>query len=310
MADPSQTVTLDVESNVSSGQGMWAAVFRRMSRRPDVIIATVIGLFFIFVALFPGVFTDLDPQRCDIADSKIRPQGFGALHPFGTNLHGCDVLAQLAYGSRPSLILAFTVVGAALIIGVLLGTLSGFYLGWVDAVISRVLEIFLVIPLLLAALLLLSLFKNVNLGGGQFATIIQPAIVLTAFGWMGYTRYVRAAVLEAKNLDYVRAARALGASDLRLMFSHMLPNAIAPVTALVPTAIAGVISAEAVLAFLGIGVRPPAISWGIMISEGAEWFTGGYPHLLLFPLGCLLATVLSFVVIGDNLRDALDPKLK
>jgi ABC-type dipeptide/oligopeptide/nickel transport system permease subunit len=310
MADPSQVATLDVEATVTSGQGMWTSVFRQMVRRPDVLLATVIGLFFIFVAIFPGVFTDLDAQRCDIAESKIRPQGFGTLHPFGTNLHGCDVLAQLAYGARPSLLLAFSVVGASLIIGVVLGTLSGFYLGWVDAVISRVLEIFLVIPLLLAALLLLSLFRNVDLGTGQFATIVQPAIVLAAFGWMGYTRYVRAAVLEAKNLDYVRAARALGASDLRLMFSHMLPNAIAPVTALVPTAIAGVISAEAVLAFLGIGVRPPAISWGIMISEGAEWFTGGYPHLLLFPLGCLLATVLAFVVIGDNLRDALDPKLK
>lgn len=301
---------VDLDVSTDRQGGTWAGVGRHMLRRPDVLIATAISLFFVLVAAFPGLFTRTDPQRCDISVAKLKPRGFGHPHPFGTDVSGCDVLAQLVHGARPSLLLAFTVVGASLIIGITLGLLSGFYLGWVDAIVSRLLEVFLVIPLLLAALLLLSLFRNIDAGDSDFATIIQPAIVLTGFGWMGYTRYVRAAVLESKNLDYVRAARALGASDLRLMFSHILPNAIAAVTALVPTAIAGVISAEAVLAFLGIGVRPPAISWGIMISTGAPWFTGGYPYLLLFPLGCLLATVLSFVVIGDNLRDALDPRLK
>lgn len=304
------SVAVDLDVSTDRQGGTWASVGRHMLRRPDVIIAAMISLFFILVAAFPTLFTRTDPQHCDISVAKIKPRGFGHPHPFGTDVSGCDVLAQLVHGARPSLLLAFTVVGASLVIGITLGMLSGFYLGWVDAVVSRLLEVFLVIPLLLAALLLLSLFRNIDAGDGDFATIIQPAIVLTGFGWMGYTRYVRAAVLESKNLDYVRAARALGASDLRLMFSHILPNAIASVTALVPTAIAGVIAAEAVLAFLGIGVRPPAISWGIMISSGAPWFTGGYPYLLLFPLGCLLATVLSFVVIGDNLRDALDPRLK
>ena len=166
------------------------------------------------------------------------------------------------------------------------------------------------IPLLLAALLLLSLFRNVDVGSGTFNVILLPATVLIMFGWMSYARYIRASVLEAKSLDYVTAAKVLGASDLRVMFRHVLPNAISPVTALVPTSIAGIIGAEAVLAFLGIGVRPPAISWGIMISNGAEWVTGGYPHLLLFPLGCLIATVLALVVLGDALRDALDPRLR
>lgn len=315
MTDPTTSAAIAAETEPGgrvdqAARSLWSDVFRRMRRRPDVIIATVISLFFVVVAVFPTLFTATDPQRCDISESRLPPQGFGGVHPFGTNLHGCDVLAQLVHGSRPSLVLAFTVVGASVIIGLVLGTVSGYYLGWVDAVTSRVLEVFLVIPFLLAALLLLSMFRNVDFGGGQLASIVQPAIVLILFGWMGYTRYVRASVLETKNLDYVAAARSLGASDLRLMFSHILPNAIGPVTALVPTSIAGVIATEAVLAFLGIGVRPPAVSWGIMISDGAEWFTGGFPHLLLFPLGCLLATILSFVVIGDNLRDALDPKLR
>ena len=238
------------------------------------------------------MFTDADPQSCLITESKIHPQGFGETHPFGTDAFGCDLLAQLVYGARPSLLLALVVVGTSLLIGVILGLLAGYYLGWIDALISRSIEVFLVIPLLLAALLLLSLFRNVDVGSGTFNVILLPAMVLIMFGWMGYARYIRASVLEAKGLDYVTAARALGASDLRVMFRHVLPNTIGPVTALVPTSIAGIIGAEAVLAFLGIGVRPPAISWGIMISNGAEWVTGGYAYLLLFPLGCLIATVL------------------
>jgi oligopeptide transport system permease protein len=294
----------------AASRTLTADAWHTLRRRPDTIVAAVILAFFLFVVAFPSLFTDTDPQHCLITESKIRPQGFGATHPFGTDAFGCDVLAQLVYGARPSLLLALVVVGASLLIGIVLGLLAGYYLGLVDAVVSRSIEVFLVIPLLLAALLMLSLFRNVSVGSGTFNDILLPATVLTMFGWMGYARYIRASVLETKSLDYVTAARVLGASDLRVMFRHVLPNAIGPVTALVPTAIAGIIGAEAVLAFLGIGVRPPAISWGIMISNGAEWVTGGYPHLLLFPLGCLIATVLSLVVLGDALRDALDPRLR
>jgi oligopeptide transport system permease protein len=283
---------------------------RSLRRRPDTIAAAVILTFFLVVVAFPRLFTSADPQHCLISESKLRPQGFGAEHPFGTDAFGCDVLAQLVHGARPSLLLAIVVVGTSVVIGVVLGLVAGYYLGWVDMVVSRTIEVFLVIPLLLAALLLLSLFRNVSVGSGTFNVILLPAAVLIMFGWMGYARYVRASVLEAKNLDYVTAAKVLGASDLRVMVRHVLPNAIGPVTALVPTSIAGIIGAEAVLAFLGIGVRPPAISWGIMISNGAEWFSGGYPHLLMFPLACLVATVLSLVVLGDALRDALDPRLQ
>lgn len=314
MTDPSVSA-LVAEENVAlegqrAGGSLWSNAWRTLRRRPEVIAAALVALFFVVVALFPRLFTSQDPQRCDIANSAIPPQWFGGTHPFGTDLAGCDLLASLVYGARPSLLLAFVVVGLSVLIGVTLGTLSGYYLGWVDTVVSRAVEVFLVIPLLLAALLLLSLFRTVDTGSGVFASILQPALVLTAFGWMGYTRYVRANVLETKNLDYVVAAKVLGASDLRIMVRHVLPNAISTVTALVPTAIAGVISTEAVLAFLGIGVRPPAVSWGILISNGSERFTGDSKYLLLFPLGCLVLTVLALVVLGDGLRDALDPKLR
>lgn len=308
--DPHQPDPQHRGAGRTSSRSLWSETFRTLRRRPSVLLASAVVLFFAVVAVAPRLFTAKDPRRCDIAESRLTPQGFGELHPLGTNVRGCDVWAQVVHGAQPSLLLAFVVVAASVLIGLVLGTLSGFYLGWVDVVTSRLLEVFLVIPLLLAALLTLSLFRNVDLGTGQLVSILQPALVLTAFGWMGYTRYVRASVLEAKNLDYVTAARVLGASDLRVMFRHILPNAVGPVTALVPTAVAGVIGTEAVLAFLGIGVSPPAVSWGTMISEGSEWFTAGTRHLLVVPLSCLLATVLSFVVLGDNLRDALDPKLR
>ncbi|WP_353649823.1 ABC transporter permease [Nakamurella sp. A5-74] len=323
MTDPGSAaniaVTTDHPQNTPPGSdpvgadthSLWSDAVRQLRRKPSVIIASVIAVFFVVVAVFPSLFTSVDPGACNVSQAKIRPQWFSGPHPFGTDQFGCDLMAQLVNGARPSLLLAFVVVFFSVIIGVTLGTFAGFYLGWVDAIVSRVIEVFLVIPLLLAALLLLSLFRqDVSSGGGTFATILQPAIVLTGFGWMSYARYVRASVLETKHLDYVTAARVLGAGDFRIMFRHILPNAISSVTALIPTAIAGVISAEAVLSFLGIGVRPPSISWGIMLNSGAEWFSGGYPHMLLFPLVCLMLTILAFVVIGDNLRDALDPKLK
>lgn len=310
MSDAAAGEMTAVAAEAPVTQSLRAEAWQTLRRRPDTIVAAVILGFFALVVAVPGLFTRTDPQSCLITNSRVRPQGFGDTHPFGTDAFGCDLYAQLVHGARPSLLLAVVVVGLSVTIGVLLGLVAGFYLGWVDVLVSRTIEVFLVIPLLLAALLLLSLFRNVDVGSGVLGDILLPAAVLTAFGWMGYARYVRASVLEAKNLDYVTAARVLGASDVRVMLRHVLPNAIGPVTALVPTSIAGIIGAEAVLAFLGIGVRPPAVSWGIMISNGAEWVTGGYPHLLLFPLGCLVATVLALVVLGDALRDALDPRLR
>ncbi|GHH76048.1 ABC transporter permease [Promicromonospora soli] len=289
--------------------GLVSATWRTLRRRPDVIVAALIVLLFAIMAAFPRLFTATSPRACAIREARLDPQGWGTPHPLGTDALGCDVLATMVAGVRPSLLLAFVVVGVSLLIGVTLGLLAGYYLGWADYLISRTIEVFLVVPLLLAALLLLSLFKNVDLGAGTFSVILLPAVVLTLFSWMGYARYVRASVLEAKNLDYVTAARSLGASDLRIMFRHVLPNAIGPVTALVPTSIAAVIGTEAVLSFLGIGVRPPATSWGIQISQGSEWVLGGAPHILLAPLICLVAAVLSLVVLGDALRDALDPRL-
>ncbi len=310
MTETMITLKETAPAEVSPGRSLWSEAYRSLRRRPSVIAAALVAGFFVVLAAVPGLFTATDPGQCDITQAKIKPQWFGGEHPFGTDLFGCDYYAQTVYGARPSLLLAFVVVGCSVLIGLTLGSLSGYYLGVTDAVISRVLEVFFVVPLLLAALLVLSMFRGVNLGHSQLMALLPPAIVLTLFGWISYTRYVRASTLETKNFQFVAAAKALGASDRRIIFRHILPNSIAPVTALIPTSIGAIIATEAVLSFLGIGVRPPAISWGIMIANGAEWARGGYPHLLLFPLGCLIATILAFVVLGDALRDALDPKLR
>lgn len=310
MTDPTTTTGAVQSEFATASRTLWSDAIHTLRRRPSVILASIVVLFLAFMAAFPTVFTSTDPGICNVSNSKVRPQWLDGPHPLGTDLFGCDVLASTVHGARPSLLLAVMVVTSGVVIGIVLGSLAGFYGGVVDSLVSRAVEVFLVIPYLLAALLVLAMFRNVELGSGTLGVLLPPYIILTMFTWMPYTRYVRASVLEAKNLDFVTAARVLGGSDFRLIFRHVLPNAIAPVTARIPTAFAGIISAEAVLSFLGIGIKPPEISWGLMIDGGAEWFSSGYPHLLLPPLICLVAAILSFVVIGDALRDALDPKLR
>jgi ABC-type dipeptide/oligopeptide/nickel transport system permease subunit len=313
MSDPIATSSATPATGAefaTASRTLWADAFYSLRRRPSVIAASVVVVFLSVVAAFPTLFTSTNPKTCDISNSKIRPQWFDGPHPLGTDLFGCDIYAQAVHGARPSLLLALLVVATAVTLGIVLGGIAGYFGGVVDSGISRVIDVFLVVPYLLAALLVLAMFRSVDLGTSLFAVLLPPYIVITAFAWMKYARYVRASSLEAKNFDYVTAARALGASHTRLLLRHVLPNAIPPVTALIPTAFAAVISAEAVLSFLGIGIRKPNISWGIMIADGAEWFASGYPHLLLPPLICLIAAVLAFVFIGDALRDALDPKLR
>ena len=194
------------------------------------------------------------------------------------------------------------VVGGSLIIGVVLGALAGFYGGWFDALMSRITDIFFGLPLILGAIILLSAF-TVDRG------LLHVAGALIAFGWMTILRLLRSSVIAVKSSDYVLAARALGANDWRLITSHILPNAIAPVLVYSTIAIGGIIAAEATLSFLGIGLQAPSISWGLQIN-GARAFVRTSPHLLLIPSAFLSVTVLSFIMLGDALRDALDPKLR
>lgn len=290
---------------------LWSDAFRTMRKRPDVIIATVVLLFVFAMAAFPGLFTDKDPTVCLGREAKLRPDTwFTGEHPMGTDAFGCDFASTLVHGTRPTIALALSVIVVSVLVGLVLGILAGYYGGWIDGLISRSLDVFIVIPMLMGAILILSLFRGRVSADTLLGTIAAPAIALALFGWMEFCRYTRAATLETKNLDYVVAAKCLGANDRRIMFRHILPNAIVPVTAVVPTTIGGIIVTEAALAVLGIGVQPPATSWGVLLSKGTEWAGGGYVYLFAWPLCMLILTVFAFATFGDALRDALDPKLR
>jgi len=187
------------------------------------------------------------------------------------------------------------------IIGGVLGMLAGFFGGWTDTVISRITDVFLSLPFLLGTLVFLSLLRSRN--------IWTIALVLIALGWTTITRIMRGSVIAAKNLDYVHAARAVGAGNGRLMYKHILPNSVAATIVVATIALGSFVSAEATITFLGVGLQPPDVSWGIMISQNQGYFAE-FPWLLLFPCGLLVLTVLSFILAGDALRDALDPKLR
>ncbi|MFB7541832.1 ABC transporter permease [Streptomyces zaomyceticus] len=269
--------------------------------RPTVWAALITLLLMTAMALAPGALTSLLTEggdRCDLADSKRGPS---AGHPFGFDLQGCDYLAQVIRGTRPSLVAGLSVTAASLLIAVVLGLLCGFYGGWLDAVVSRVTDIFFGLPFVLGATVILVAFPDHGLGA--------MILVLTALGWTTMTRIMRSQVIALADADYVRAARMLGARPARLMLRHILPNAITPVIVVAMLNVGAVISGEATLDFLGVGLQYPQVSWGLQLNA-AQAFVLDHPHLLLFPALFLSATVLSFILLGDAVRDAFDPRLK
>ncbi|MFJ5834167.1 ABC transporter permease [Streptomyces sp. NPDC093089] len=272
-----------------------------LRRRPTVWAALITLLLMTAMALAPGAFTALLTEagdRCDLADSKLGPS---AGHPFGFDLQGCDYLAQVIRGTRPSLLAGLAVTAASLLIAVVLGLLCGFYGGWLDALVSRVTDIFFGLPFVLGATVILVAFPDHGLGA--------MILVLTALGWTTMTRIMRSQVIALAEADYVKAARMLGARPARLMLRHILPNAITPVIVVAMLNVGAVISGEATLDFLGVGLQYPQVSWGLQLNA-AQAFVLDHPHLLLFPALFLSATVLGFILLGDALRDAFDPRLK
>lgn len=302
MTEPTQVTT---ELNAAGGgtaerqASLWGDAWRELRRRPLFLIPALVVLVIVSIAAFPWLWTRTDPRNCDVNLSKLKPSGE---HIFGMSELGCDYYAMTIYGARPSIIIAVLATASVVLIGGLLGTLSGFFGGWVDSLISRITDIFFGLPFLLAAVAFLALI------GAQTTWAI--AGVLVVLGWTNVARIMRASVISTRNMDYVQAARALGAGNIRIVGRHILPNAIAPVVVVATIALGSYVAAEATLSYLGVGLQPPAISWGIMISSGQGWVLTGYPHLLLFPGVFLVATVLSFILLGDALRDALDPKLR
>lgn len=272
-----------------------------LRRNPLFVGAALIIAVLVVVAVAPGLFTSVDPRSCHLEMSKQPPS---AEAWFGYDVQGCDVYSRTVYGARASMVVALLAVLTTLLIGGVLGLVAGFYRGWVDTLVSRSTEIVLGLPLLLGATVILATFTNER--QGEFGSILKVVAVLGLLGWPTIARVMRSLAIQVGQFDYITAARALGASDWRVILRHLLPNALAPVLVVATIDLGGYITTEATLSFLGIGLQPPAISWGIAISD-AQSYLRTAPHMVLFPGLFLSTTVLAFIMLGDAVRNALDP---
>jgi ABC-type dipeptide/oligopeptide/nickel transport system permease subunit len=277
---------------------LWSDAWKELRRNPLFVVSALMLLLMVVVAAAPGLFTNQSPRACNLANTVGRPQ---AGHPFGFDIQGCDYYTLVVYGARTSITIGVLVVGVALLIAIVLGCIAGFYGGFADTLLARAADVWFAIPAILGAIVILSVFNQRG--------IFQVAFVLIVFYWPVMMRLMRSSVLGTKEVEYVDAARALGASDVRILRRHILPNAIAPVIVYATITVGIVIASEAALSFLGVGLQLPAISWGLMISVSQNRILQD-PHLLLFPALFLSITVFSFILLGDALRDALDPKLR
>lgn len=275
---------------------LWSDAWKELRVNPVFLVSLGIIIVISVMAIAPNLFTSADPRDCNLSNSLARPS---ADHWFGFDLQGCDYYARTIYGARVSVAIGMTVTVFAAALAIIMGSLAGYYGGVIDAIIARITDIWFAIPTILGAIVILSL-----LGQKGFT---QVSFVLIILGWPTMLRLYRSSVLAVKEQDYIEAARALGASDFRILSKHILPNAIAPVVVYAAITIGVIISAEAALSFLGVGLQLPAISWGLMISSAQTRILSA-PHLLLFPGLFLSATVFGFILLGDSLRDALDPK--
>ena len=270
---------------------------RRAARHNVLSTAgAVMILVFVACALFAPWLSPYDPAYIDLPSRLMAPS---AAHWFGTDELGRDILSRVIYGARISMLVGSCVVAASLTLGLIFGSIAGYYGGVTDRLLNVVvMNAFMSFPGILLAIAFVAF-----LGPGIFNLIFA----LSIGGWVGYARLVRAQVLSVREREFVEAARALGASDVRIVVRHLLPNIIQPVLVQAAIGMAGAILAEATMSFLGLGVPPPTASWGSMLNDGrAHLFDA--PHLVLFPAAAVMLAVLSFNFVGDGLRDYLDPR--
>nr|WP_239158769.1 MULTISPECIES: ABC transporter permease [Actinoplanes] len=264
--------------------------------------AATLVVLILAMAVFPKLFTSADPRDCILARQHGGASG-SAL--FGYDFQGCDVYARTIYGARASIEVGVLATLLSGIIGLLFGLATGYFGGWIDAVLSRFIDIILGIPFLLAAIVLAKRFSSDSNSNG----VVAVTITLGILGWTTAARIMRSSVISAKNQDYVAAARMLGAGPGRLMLRHILPNSIASFIVVLTILLGANIASEATLSFLGIGLKGDAISWGIAISDAGSYVRVA-PAPLIWPSVFLAATVLAFIMLGDAVRDAFDPKLR
>ncbi|MEV4731272.1 ABC transporter permease [Saccharopolyspora sp. NPDC049426] len=287
-------------------RGLWSDAWRDLRRRPLFLIASAIIVVLLIIAAFPQLFTHADPNFQDLTKARDTPSGDAW---FGYDNLGRDLYARTIIGARASILVGLAATLLTVLLGGLIGIIAGYFGGIVDTLISRFSEIFMGLPFVLGAIVILTTFNaDIKIPSGA-RIITQVVVTIAVLSWPISMRIMRSAAIAAKQQDYVKAARALGASPTRIIMRHVLPNTLAPVMVYATIALGGFIGAEATLSFLGIGLREPVVSWGVMISDSRNYIQSA-PHLLFFPAGFLVLTVLAFVMLGDAVRDALDPKQK
>ncbi|EWS80712.1 ABC transporter permease [Brachybacterium phenoliresistens] len=289
---------VDAVDTTSAPRSMWGEAFRVLVRNPVFIVSALLILLVLFVSAFPGLLTSQDPTYGVLGRAN---QGPSAEHPFGTTTQGYDVLARTLYGTRTSVTVGFFTMILSTLIGGTLGALAGYLGGFFDAVLSRITDIFFAVPLILGAIVIGNRVDHV--------TVWIVVVVLGVFGWTNIARIMRGAVISVKNQDFVTASTALGASRPVILLKHVIPNAIAPVIVTATVNLGVFIVAEATLTFLGVGLPPTSVSWGGDISA-AQNALRTQPMMLFYPSMALAITVLSFIMLGDAVRDALDPKAR
>lgn len=282
------------------GRTLWGDVRYELVRNPVFWFSSVMVVAILLLAFFPQLFAGPSPNdagACQLENARVKPTSG---KPFGYTNAGCDMWDSLVWGTRQSVLVAIYATTGTTILGILAGTAAGWFGGWVDTIISRITDIFFGLPFILGALVFLALFPIRN--------IYTISAVLIIFGWTSLTRVMRGSVISTKQRDFVDAARALGASDFFIIRKHILANSIAPVIVLATISLGAYISAEATLTFLGVGYQRPTVSWGLLVNDGQTLAFAGFWHLLIFPAAIIVVTVLAFILLGDVLRDALDPR--
>jgi peptide/nickel transport system permease protein len=291
-------------------------LFWRRFRKDRVALAGLVFIaVLIFVAVFAGVIVNVlglpnpNTPNTNALDAFGQPAGPSSAHPFGVDDLGRDVLSRVLYGARVSLEVAFISTGVAVIIGVTLGMVAGFFRGWIDTALSRLMDIVLAFPILLLAI---GLASACSLGRGCLGGLVKPGIpvlivVIALASWPYIGRIIRGQVLSLREKEFIEASRSLGASNSRIIFREVLPNLVAPIIVYTSLILPTNVLFEAALSFLGVGVQPPTSSWGQMIAAAAPSFSTAW-WWMFFPGAALVLTVLAFNLVGDGLQDALNPR--
>ncbi|MBQ7593611.1 MAG: ABC transporter permease [Synergistaceae bacterium] len=272
-------------------------VLLRLGKSPLAMFGLAIIFVLVFCAIFAEVISPYSPIKQDLMHMFETPS---AEHWLGTDEFGRDILSRLIYGARVSLQVGFIAVGIALITGGMLGAISGYYSGWLDNTIMRVMDVLLSIPQTLLAIAIVAAL-------GPSLMNLMIAVGISAVPT--YARIVRGSVLSIRSMEFIEAARAAGSSDLRIILKHIIPNSMAPIIVQSTLGVASAILNAAGLSFIGLGIQPPNPEWGAMLSGGRQYIRD-FPHMTLYPGLAIMLTILALNFLGDGLRDALDPKLK